>query len=475
MIKLDCNYFKIPKKKTKKFVIGVATYPFQSFTVIWPEKRVIKSWQDYPSHLPKLLYIKNAKSLFKFFPLPGNPDFLLVKDSCVIYNSKTFSICGVVNFLWFYSPENNKDMVEKLREVLSFFNALDVPIRFTFSSSAFILFHKYTMKDNKKSLFLYCPEILHHFNKEKLFKPLAFFKNGIYRNVYKYDVNSAYPFQLSQCMPGVPNYFGKISEKEILRYKKNNTVNIVDLKEPSIFENGNTNKVILSHKATLHQLDIKNIKKFHNSLICQGVNTQSDYISKMYRIRHSKCTFFKAMIKLCLNSVFGQFSKKIFDIKIREKDPSEKLPDTSTVFISKDETYRIERFLNLEIITRMQGQYHSTACPWIGISIFQNHLIDFTNDIPSSAFYADSDCFITPSRVNHVSISNELGDYKEEKVELLRVYGLKNYSQDSEHILAGVKESDEIIDSFQRLDIHGSRTINGVNQTIHQERSISCR
>lgn len=151
------------------------------------------------------------------------------------------------------------------------------------------------------------------------------FKQGVYYNIYKLDINSMYPFVMrNNDYPIAPlsrRILIKGNIKDLKEYVKKYFV-IADcdicLTEPSIaikrnklvFPIGNIKNAYLTNPELEYLLSNNSIKTINRYLLYKKENIFSEYVDYFYNIKQNSTGPMKELSKLFLNSLYGKFGQR---------------------------------------------------------------------------------------------------------------------------------------------------------------------
>ena len=465
-------YLRPTKKIVRSYSVG---FP-RSKGVQWvyPREHYMKSWKDFPADFPKTLFIDWASDFFRSFPLPELPQFVYIKQDLFCFSSRRWRIASLCNFVYFLGLQEEQARLNSFHEIASFFFQLNSPLKMTVASSAY---NAYLLHSNvgRKSRTCSNLHVSKSIDRKGLFTPFSLHFSGLHKNLFKYDVNSAYPAQMAKS--GLPLAFCSYGHNDLECLRRNIkqkkyiwTAAEVFVKDPPIaFPAHKDGSILLCGDVLEHEVKRGNIEKvLQKFLFSRG--PACSVIPAWYRKRFYSDGIAKQLWKVALNSIFGQFAKRTHPTQVIQRSDSQF--DEVVTYLRPGESYRTVNLLDFSVISRCEGSFHSYSAPWFSMAVVQNHLQSFVPSIPAGAVYADTDSFFTLDHNAPVKVSDRLGDWKKEAVPELRVYGLKNYSMGEHHVLAGVKRGDKIEITPQGLDISGIRKYNGQEEIFEQKRFL---
>ena len=452
------RYMRPSRKVDRDFSIAIPQD--KGILIIYPLEKFVQSFDQWPEHIPKRIFLENAALFFRKNHLPEQAQFIYVKNHLFCYVSKNYKISCIQNFLYFYQMETNQfqERKDRLIQVIDFFHSRKTPVKMTLASSAYNFYHVYSRKD-KRTRTCSNPIISQMFNDELSFFPLSLARPGKFLNVYKYDVNSAYPFQMKSDNLPCAFYAIGTNKKRDLERNLNGNMFVFALcsfnKPPLTYPNYENGSIWMCGDSLKYELLSNNIHKIHKKIIFTKTE-KCDLIEKWYENRKSSNKFESKLWKNILNCIFGQFSKRIHEIKMFEPEEFP-LPECD-LFVSENESWRVIHLKSISLHTRKQGEFHMFSAPWLSYAVFQNHQQFFMESIKdSSPIYIDTDCVVLPGKLQSLKISDSIGDWKKEKILDFRVYSSKNYSKDLTHVLAGIKKDDKITILDRGLKAEGLR------------------
>ena len=362
----------------------------------------------------------------------------LCKDFDIKQSKKEFDIkgwiekgCKITNELREYLKYDCISLYELLKKFYSEFNVED--IKLTIASTSFNIL----LKDEKRK-----KALANYISKEHEIEIRKAYKGGrceIYirrgQNLYKYDVNSMYPYVMRNFMYPAGRMIKITNKKEIDIYI--NTLKYigilkVNIKAPNqhipylVYKDININKLIAPigiwsdyittfeyQEATKRGYEIDILKAY---LYSKKENYFKDYIDYYYNIKTNNNGSKKQIAKLMLNSVYGKFAQKRTHLKVYtleeliEKNLSLKnfKPLGSKMYV-KEETNFYDRRIN-PILS-------------IFITAYARHVLylGIENIIKKggNVYYADTDAIITNMKMDDKLVSDtELGKWcLEEEIE----------------------------------------------------------
>lgn len=361
----------------------------------------------------------------------------LCKDFEISQSKKEFDIdnwikndCKITNELREYLKYDCISLYELLKKFYSEFNVDDVKL--TIASTAFNIL----LKDKKRK-----KALANYISKEDEIKIRKAYKGGrceVYiregKNLFKYDVNSMYPYVMKNFLYPAGRMIKITNKKEIDIYI--NTLKYigilkVNIKAPNqhipylVYKDININKLIAPigiwfdyittfeyQEATKRGYEIDILKAY---LYSKKENYFKDYIDYYYNIKTNNNGSKKQIAKLMLNSVYGKFAQKrtypkIYTLEeLIEKDLSLKdfKPLGSKMYI-RDETSFYDRKINPILA--------------IFVTAYARHIlyegIENILNQGGNIYYADTDSIITNIKLdNNFICDTELGKWKlEEKI-----------------------------------------------------------
>ena len=460
-------YLRPTKKIVRSYCVGFPRP--KGILFVYPRRHFMSCWSGFPSDFPRTCFIDFAADIFKTFPLPELPDFIYLKQDLFCYSSARFRISSLCNFVFFLGLEEEQERLDAFHQIADFFFELNCPLKMTIASSAF---NAYLLHSNqgRKSRTCSNAAISRKIDRKGLFTPHSLHFGGCHQNIYKYDVNSAYPAQMAKA--GLPMAFGGCGRKD-LKYLRRNIKDLwvaaeVFVKDPPVAYPAHTGgSIMLCGDVLAHEVKRNNIERVQEKFLFNR-GPACPIIPAWYQKRFDSVGITKKLWKMVLNSIFGQFAKRTHQTQVIHRSAS-RFNEVVT-YLRPGESYRTVNLLDFSVVSRCEGTFHRSGAPWLAMGVVQNHLQSFVPSIPPGSIYADTDSFFTLDPDAPVKVSDNLGDWKKEAVPELRVYGLKNYSMGEHHVLAGVKRGDRVVITPEGLDISGKRKYNGTEEIFQQKR-----
>jgi len=307
------------------------------------------------------------------------------------------------------------------------------------------------------------------------------FKLGKYKNIYKLDVNSMYPYVMSKykyptiCNSKVPLV---LTNKDIDEAFDSGLFLLADCdiklklpaiavkKEKLLFPIGNIRQM-LTHaeiEYIMNNPEVGEIIRFQNIVTYQQSYLFKDYVSFFYNLRKSTINpAYQQMSKLFLNSLYGKFGQKSVSTQslLEDKDEIEMLKvmmaEANTFVIDSIDNDDLVRYIKLgeDIyrIIRSNDLLANESFPIIASNVTaHSRLYLFSLMLKASldnVLYCDTDSlFVTEDGFNNLKndiSQDELGKLKLEDTGEVEIFGVKNYVFNGEVKLKGIKKDAEII------------------------------
>ena len=394
------------------------------------------------------------------------PDSLknLCKAFDIIQSKKKFNINSWIKSDFKITPKLKEylkyDCISLYELLTKFYNEFDVnDVKLTIASTAFNIL----LKDETKR-----KALANYITKDDEIEIRKAYKGGrceVYKrqgkNLYKYDVNSMYPFVMKTFQYPAGDMVKVTNKRQIdiyintLKYIGTVKANIKAPKQhiPYLVKKDETlNKLIAPigswtdyittfeyQEALKRGYEIDIIKAY---LYKKQENHFKDYVDHYYNIKKTSTGAKKQIAKLMLNSVYGKFAQKRTNDKIvtlshiieKKLNLSDFKPLGSKMYI-KEETYFYDRRIN-PILSIFVTAYARHVL-YLGIE----NIINKGGEV----YYADTDAIITNIKLDDEFIScTELGKWDLEK-EIKEYIGIepKLYICDNEKKAKGIPKEEQ--------------------------------